>query len=84
GSGFTLYSRAVVGACLLLFELVGVDRYSTGLYLGGSLLGVRVPLAPPTAVTFDPSHFAMPVPQLTGFPFYYRQYRVSVGLEWVL
>lgn len=34
------------------------------------------------ALTLDPSDFAMPAPQLTGFPFYYRQYRISVGLTW--
>jgi hypothetical protein len=35
-------------------------------------------------LTFDPSHFAMPMPQLFGFPFYYRQYRITLGLEWRL
>jgi len=81
GPKFALYSRAEVGSSTILFELVGVDRYETGLYLGGSLLGLRVPLTPCTAVTFDPSHFVMPIPQLAGFPFYYRQYRISIGLE---
>lgn len=81
GPTFAIYSRAEVGTSTILFELVGVDRYSTGLYLGGALLGVRIPLGPRAALTFDPSHFVMPIPQLTGFPFYYRQYRISAGLE---
>lgn len=81
GPTFAIYSRAEVGTSTILFELVGVDRYNTGLYLGGALLGVRIPLGPRSALTFDPSHFVMPIPQLTGFPFYYRQYRISAGLE---
>ncbi|MDX2093314.1 MAG: MYXO-CTERM sorting domain-containing protein, partial [Kofleriaceae bacterium] len=63
GSRFTLYSRAEVGASLMLFELVGVDRYSTGLYLGGSLLGVGVPLGTRPAGDIDPAHIAIAVPQ---------------------
>jgi hypothetical protein len=81
GPSFSLYSRAEAGTSTILFELVGVDKGSTGLYLGGSLLGVRIPITPCVALTFDPSHFVMPIPQLAGFPFYYRQYRISVGLE---
>ncbi|MBA3459773.1 MAG: hypothetical protein H0T46_07420 [Deltaproteobacteria bacterium] len=81
GASFSLYSRAEAGTSTILFELVGVDKGSTGLYLGGSLLGVRVPVTPCVALTFDPSHFVMPIPQLAGFPFYYRQYRISVGIE---
>lgn len=81
GVHFSLYSRAEVGTSTMLFELVGVDRGSTGLYLGGALLGIRVPLSGCVALTFDPSHFVMPIPQLAGFPFYYRQYRISLGLE---
>lgn len=81
GERFALYSRAEAGTSTMLFELVGVDRGSTGLYLAGSLLGLRVPLSGCVALTFDPSHFVMPIPQLAGFPFYYRQYRISLGVE---
>jgi hypothetical protein len=79
-----LYSRAEFGTSTLLFELVGVDRYNTGVYVGGSLLGVRIPLRHCVELTLDPSHFAMPTPQLVGLPFYYLQYRVSVGVEFHL
>ena len=81
GTTFDLFSRAEVGSSTMLFQLVGVDRYATGLDLAGVLLGIRVPLGDKTAITFDPSHFVMPIPQLTGFPFYDRQYWISVGLE---
>jgi hypothetical protein len=33
-------------------------------------------------LTIDPSHFAMPTPQLSGLPFYYRQHRITVGVEY--
>jgi len=81
GPRFSLYSRAELGSSTILFELVGVNRHSTGLYFGGSLLGLRAKLSERTSITFDPSHVVMPMPQLTGFPFYYRQYRITVGLE---
>src|SRR5204863_1700305 len=39
---FTLYSRAELGTSTVLFDLVGVDEYQTGVYLGGALLGVSL------------------------------------------
>lgn len=80
-SCLALHSRVEVGASTVLIDLVGVDQGNTGLYLGASLLGVSLRLGERARLTIDPSHLAVPAPQLTGFPFYYRQYRVSVGLE---
>jgi hypothetical protein len=81
----SIYSRAELGSSTLLFELVGVDKYSTGLYFGGSLLGVRIPIRRCWAITVDPSHVAIPTPQLSAeLPFYYRQYRISVGVDFRL
>ena len=82
GRCFTLYSRGEIGSSTILFELVGVDKYHTGLYVGGSLLGVSFKRSERWRLTLDPSHFAMPAPQLSGVPFYYRQYRISVGAEY--
>ena len=78
---FTLYSRAELGTSTMLFDVVGVDQYDTGLYFGGALLGVAIKKRRGLRVTFDPSHYAVPTPRLAGLPFYYRQYRVSLGLE---
>lgn len=78
---FSLYSRLELGSSTMLFELVGVDRYQTGFYFGGSLLGVRAPIGRGISLTFDPSHFTMPMPGVVGFPFYYRQYRITLGIE---
>jgi hypothetical protein len=79
----SIYSRAELGTSTLLFELVGVDQYATGLYYGGVLIGLRIPIARRVDLTFDPSHLAMPTPSLFagGFPFYYGQWRVTLGIE---
>lgn len=82
GPCFELYSRAELGTSTILMELVGVDKFHTGLYAGGSLLGISFKHDDHWRFTFDPSHFAMPTPQLTGVPFYYRQYRITVGAEY--
>lgn len=78
---FTLYSRAELGTSTILFDLVGVDEYDTGVYFGGSLLGVAIKKRHGLRMTLDPSHFAMPTPRPSGLPFYWRQYRISIGLE---
>jgi hypothetical protein len=78
---FTLYSRVELGTSTVLFDLVGVDQYQTGVYFGGSLLGVAIKKRHGLRMTLDPSHFAMPVPRITHLPFYWRQYRVAIGLE---
>lgn len=79
----SIYSRAELGASTLMFELVGIDQYTTGLYYGGVLLGLRIPIRRCVDLTFDPSHLAMPTPSLFagGFPFYYGQWRVTLGIE---
>jgi hypothetical protein len=79
---YQLRSTAHVGMSILLFELIGVDKGATGLYLGTSLLGVSIRLDDRWHWLIEPSQFAMPMPQLTGFPYYYRQYRITTGLEY--
>jgi hypothetical protein len=77
----SLYSRVELGTSTILFEPVGVDRYSTGLYFGGVILGIRIPVRRTVDLTLDPSHLAMPTPQVVGIPFYYGQWRMTVGIE---
>jgi hypothetical protein len=78
---FQLRTAVHLGTSVLLFDLVGADRGSVGLYLGTSLLGVSLRLDERWRWVIDPSDFAMPTPQVTGFPYYYRQYRITTGLE---
>ncbi|MEJ7598988.1 MAG: hypothetical protein WKG01_13855 [Kofleriaceae bacterium] len=81
GTRLTLSTRIEAGSSTMLFELLGIDKYTTGLYLGGALVSVRFPLTPRVALTFDPVHFGFPTPRPFGLPFYYKQYRVSFGVE---
>lgn len=77
-----LRSTARLGTSVLLFDLVGADAGSTGLYVGLSLLGIAVKLSEHLQLVFDPADLAFPMPQLRGVPFYYRQYRITLGIQW--
>jgi hypothetical protein len=77
-----LRSTAYVGATMILFDLVGVDRYSIGPFVGWNPLGLALPLGPDFKLVVKPGDIAVSAPQMTGIPFYYHQYRFTVGLEW--
>jgi hypothetical protein len=77
-----LRSTAYVGATMILFDLVGVDRYSIGPFVGWNPLGLALPLGPDFKLVVKPGDIAVAAPQVTGIPFYYHQYRFTVGLEW--
>ncbi len=81
GTRLTIATRIEAGSSTMLFELLGIDKYTTGIYLGGALATIRFPLARTVALTFDPIHFGFPTPRPFGLPFYYKQYRVSFGVE---
>ncbi len=80
-SKISLSTRIEVGSSTMLFELLGVDKYTTGIYVGGALTSVRFPINSSMSLTFDPIHFAVPAPRPFGLPFFYKQYRVAFGLE---
>jgi MYXO-CTERM domain-containing protein len=69
------------GASMLLFDLVGADRYSVGPYFGVSFLGVEWKAARGFYVTVDPTYIAIPIPSVVGIPFMYSQYRFLLGVE---
>jgi hypothetical protein len=79
---FSLRSTAHVGSSTILFDLFGVPRYTTGVYLGANLLGVEWKATRSLSLVLDPADVAFPVPQLAGTPFGYLQYRLTVGLQW--
>lgn len=81
GNRLSIATRIEAGTSTMLFELLGLDRFTTGLYVGGALATIRIPISPCVAVTFDPIHVALPTPRPFGLPFYYKQYRVTFGLE---
>lgn len=70
-----------LGGSMLLFDLVGADKYSMGPYFGISFLGVEWKMARGFYLTVDPTYIAIPVPNIVGVPFTYAQYRFLVGLE---
>jgi hypothetical protein len=74
-------SSASIGASMLLFDLVGADRYSMGPFFGLSFLGVEWKAGRSFYVTIDPTYIAIPIPSINGVPFMYVQYRFLVGLE---
>lgn len=69
------------GGSMLLFDLVGADKYSFGPYLGISFLGAEWKVARGFYVTLDPTYIALPIPSVTGVPFMYAQYRFLLGVE---
>lgn len=74
-------STASVGGSMLLFDMVGADKYSVGPYFGVSFLGVEIKAARGFFVTIDPTYIAIPIPSVTGVPFMYAQYRFMLGIE---
>jgi MYXO-CTERM domain-containing protein len=77
-----LRTTAYVGATTILFDLVGVDSGTVGLFAGWNPLGLALPLGPHTKLVVKPGDIAVSAPQLRGIPFYYTQYRFTVGVEW--
>ena len=67
---------------MLMFDLVGADKGQIGPYVGWNPLGLALPLGTHTKLVIKPGDIAVPIPQVTGIPFYYHQYRTTIGLEW--
>jgi uncharacterized protein (TIGR03382 family) len=77
----SLATRVELGSSMMLFELLGIDKYAVGAYIGFAPTTVKFAVSERMSLTFDPSHLAIPAPRPFGLPFYYKQYRVTVGIE---
>lgn len=77
-----LRSTAYAGVTMLLFDLVGVDKGTVGLFAGWNPLGLALPMGSDVKLVIKPGDIAVSAPQLRGIPFYYHQYRLTVGIEW--
>jgi len=77
-----LRTSAHLGASTILFPLFGVPKWTTGLYMGASLLGLEWEASRTLSLIIDPADVSFPVPQLHGAPFGYLQYRFTVALQW--
>jgi hypothetical protein len=78
---FNLRTTANLGFSRLLIDLYGAPKGSMGIYAGLSPLGLEWKVSRLLFVIINPLNFAMPAPQLSGVPFTYSQYRVTIGLE---
>lgn len=77
-----LRTTVSAGLSRLNFDLVGADQGSIGPYLGWNPLGVAIPLRANFKLVVKPADIAVPIPQVTGIPFYYHQYRATLSVEW--
>jgi hypothetical protein len=78
---FNLRVTGSFGMSRILIDLYGVPAGSTGIFGALSPLGLEWKASRLFYVIVNPLSFAAPVPQLRGVPFWYPQYRVSIGIE---
>ena len=78
---FNLRVTTSAGASRTLIDLYGVPKGSIGLYVATFPLGIEWKASRSFYVIINPLGFAAPIPQLRGIPFWYPQYRASIGLE---
>jgi hypothetical protein len=70
-----------LGGSRMMFDLFGVPEGTIGPFVGFNLLGIDYELARQLYLIVNPAHIAIPVPQTTGAPFSYPQYRLTLGLQ---
>jgi hypothetical protein len=70
------------GTSTLLFDVYGAPKHSTGLFLAASVLGIDYDLGNAWRLVIDPAQMAVAVPNLTGIPLWYEQFRFMIGLQY--
>ena len=78
---FNLRTTGNLGVSVLLIDLYGAPKGSTGIYAGFSPLGIEWKMSGHFFLVFNPLGIAAPAPQLKGVPFTYPQYRATIGVE---
>lgn len=78
---FNLRTSASLGTSILLIDLYGAPRGSVGLFAEIIPLGLEWKASSFLYVIFDAIGIAVPIPQLSGAPFAYTQYRTALGVE---
>jgi len=76
-----LRSTLHVGMSRMNFDLFGVPRGTIGPYVGFNLLGLDWELSRSVYLVLDPADISIPIPQTSGVPFAYPQYRVNIGIQ---
>lgn len=77
-----LRSTLQLGVSRMLFDLYGVPKGTMGPFVGLNLLGLDYELGRQLYLVINPAHIALPIPQTSGAPFSYVQYRLTLGLQW--
>jgi hypothetical protein len=77
-----LRSTVHVGTSTLLFDVYGAPKHSTGLFLAASVLGIDYDLGNSLRLVIDPAQMALAIPNLTGIPLWYEQFRFMIGLQY--
>lgn len=75
-----LTSIGYAGISWLLSDLYGVPKGSIGPYFAIAPLCAEIRLSKALTLLVESPRLAIPLPQVSGVPFGYRQYRLSVGL----
>lgn len=78
---FNLRSTAHLGFSTMVMDLYGAPAGSTGIFAALSPLGLEWKMARVPYLVIQPLGIALPVPQLSGVPFMYAQYRFTIGVE---
>jgi hypothetical protein len=76
-----LRSTLQLGTSILLFDVFGAPAGSVGLFAAAYPLGIDVDLGRGCRLVVDPLGVAVPIPHLTAAPFYYPQYRITIGFQ---
>ena len=76
---FNLRTTANLGVSYLLIDLYGAPKGSLGLYAGLYPLGIEYKLSRTFLLIVNPLGIAVPIPQMTGVPLSYPQYRFNIG-----
>lgn len=76
-----LRTTAQLGTAIQTLDLYGVPSGSVGLFAALYPLGIEWKLSRAFYLIGQPLGVALPIPQLTGAPFAYPQFRTTIGLE---
>lgn len=80
-ANFNIRSTAALGVSVMMLDLYGAPRGSVGPFFGLTPLGVEWKLSSSLLLVIDAIGVAVPVPQVSGAPFAYPQYRTAIGVE---
>jgi len=78
---FNLRTTLSLGGSYLLSDFYGAPSGSIGLFAALAPLGLEWKASKYFYIIVNPASIAVPVPHITGLPFWYPQYRATVAIE---